>query len=337
MNREEKSLYCNICAFKNSDNATFCSKCGARLNTQPIDVRLSEEKRRNKYLIIGCVALIIMFSAAIIGVIVFRNSRNLNKVVSAVDTEFDMMKNYGGVSEDVEVGESQEDESYIYIDETDTEIVIEKGDSKATSDVETVRSTYKEVLYRCINDNIWPVIGEGSDVMREYLAGSRFAIYDINGDDVEELVISVQDPITNYYNYVVEYRTEISDIDCIFEGCDIDVYDNGLIIEYYSHNQGYGDDIWPYKLYKYDGFSKKYEYFLDVDSWSCEIHPEDYPYDIDTDNYGSVYHIGATDDKNGYYSKSYYDEWTKNTFSNANTLDVQYHNMTISEVDNVCR
>ena len=48
-------------------------------------------------------------------------------------------------------------------------------------------------------------------------------------------------------------------------------YDNGYAQADFSHNQGLGESLWPYTIYKYDQKSDCYYKDIMIDSWERHI------------------------------------------------------------------
>lgn len=138
---------------------------------------------------------------------------------------------------------------------------------------------------------------DGSEVMPEDWGGdmakNRFAIYDVDGDGAEELLISVED------SYMAGMRTMIYCLDenfqlkeelGIFPGAEY--YAGGLVRAYASHNQTHGV-LWPYSLYRYDPVQNVYVQLASVYGWDKEYGDTDYngdpfPTAADRNGNGSV-------------------------------------------------
>ncbi|MBQ9250140.1 MAG: hypothetical protein IJ179_07205 [Oscillospiraceae bacterium] len=138
---------------------------------------------------------------------------------------------------------------------------------------------------------------DGSEVLPEGwsgdMAGNRFAIFDVDGDGQEELLISVED------SYMAGMRTMIY---CLGENFQLkeelgifpsaEYYLGGLVRAYASHNQTHGV-LWPYTLYRYDGAQNVYVQIASVYGWDKEYGETDYngdpfPTAADLDGNGSV-------------------------------------------------
>ena len=73
-------------------------------------------------------------------------------------------------------------------------------------------------------------------------------------------------------------------------------YDNGYAQADFSHNQGLGESLWLYTIYKYDQKSDCYYKDIMIDSWEKAYMDHDYqdnpfPDELDPDGDGVIYYI----------------------------------------------
>lgn len=139
---------------------------------------------------------------------------------------------------------------------------------------------------------------------------NKFAITDVDGDGVEELIVEVNNAdvatkITVVYQYDFEdnsYYREAS----FFPGAVF--YDNDIVFDEWSHNTGNGSFIWPYSVYKYDRADNAYYFISQVDSWTKDIKEDGFPDDVDKDQDGNIVVISSADETL-YLDNSEYYQW----------------------------
>lgn len=193
---------------------------------------------------------------------------------------------------------------------------------------------YADILAGIWMGGQWP-----EDINNEYheeLMGDHeentFAIADVDGDGYEELIVSITNgSMASMSAKVYSYDMENDElIQKLTEFPSLTFYDNGVVFAQWSHNQGYGDIIWPYTVYKYNSNTKKYEYAGSVDSWNKTISDVQYngdtfPDDIDKDGDGNLFFIG---DENNQSSKTVdnvdYDNWVKGFIGDAKEIAIEY-------------
>ncbi|MBD5149423.1 MAG: hypothetical protein HDT18_03425 [Oscillibacter sp.] len=131
-----------------------------------------------------------------------------------------------------------------------------------------------------------------------YEDGPGFALYDVDLDGTEELI--VQDQVgeaagqwVRIYGYDHAAGTAYVELE---EYPDLCYYDNGVIEAGWSHNQGAaGDKLWPYNVYQYNPETGKYEQIAAVDGWDRNLREifagENFPDEVDQDGDGFIYYI----------------------------------------------
>lgn len=130
------------------------------------------------------------------------------------------------------------------------------------------------------------------------LSSNKFAIYDIDGDGYQELILVY----TTTYNAgrtfgIYDYGGDAWDLwEELREYPLITLWTNGNLTAgaSHAHGLGCGEILWPYTLYRYDPASDTYEQVARVDTWEKEYFPQDYsgtpfPDDLDQDGDGVVY------------------------------------------------
>lgn len=133
-----------------------------------------------------------------------------------------------------------------------------------------------------------------------------FAIYDIDGDESDELLLYFDGGTTaSNVEYIWGYENGTTHVELDSYPL-LTFYNNGIIEEGWSHNQGLAGDFWPYFVYKYHSDSDKYQMYGGVDAWdktltSTNEKGEKFPTDIDADGDGIVYYLLPAD-WDGYYN-----------------------------------
>ena len=118
-------------------------------------------------------------------------------------------------------------------------------------------------------------------------AANSYAIYDVDGDSRDELLLSF--PSTTY---VWEYRDSVLYEELCALTYGLIFYDNNVVHVDWSHSQGFaGENFWPYFLYAYNGETDLYDCIGDVDAWDINCYADGFPADIDQDGDGMVYYL----------------------------------------------
>ncbi len=171
---------------------------------------------------------------------------------------------------------------------------------------------------------------EGSDI-----SDNTFAIYDIDNDGAEELIINyittdssrMVKKIYGYDYITAGVREEFS------EYPSTTIYDNGIIVAYWSHNHGRSilAGFWPYGLYQYNGVTDKYDVIAVVDAWDKNTVYPDFPTSVDKDGDGIVYCVMADNelDYKNAMDKADYETWLASYIGDAKEVELPY--MELSE------
>ena len=172
------------------------------------------------------------------------------------------------------------------------------------------------------------------------MADNKFAIFDVDNDGHDELIIEWgAAPTAGQFSFIYDYDVEEKKF--INEFNDIPLltfYDNGVIVSLLSHNQGLaGDNFWPYFLYKYDETSDTYKQIAMVDAWDKSYSPTNYPEDVDKNKDGIVYYIitdGDFENKTP-ISKEDYENWESSYLKGANKLEIEFVGFTSENIENI--
>lgn len=202
-----------------------------------------------------------------------------------------------------------------------------------------VRAAYAAALQNLLENLIMP---DGTQVELDSFWEDRpneneFSIADVDGDGVEELIVALTT------TYIADMREEVYEYDPatkkmrreLQEWPYVTYFDNGMILAGWSHNHTYGDDFWPYNMYRYDMASDEYLYMGCVTSWQKEFQPEGYPDDVDVSGTGTVYAITYGEEYTGEYDydQLQYDQFYEEIFGMANEIELRWHLITEEELD----
>ena len=179
---------------------------------------------------------------------------------------------------------------------------------------DSLRNVYEKQTYRKLLADVY---SEGKFPGYEYnkttysKEENEFAIYDIDNDGSDELILMfTSTAMAGMVGYIYDHDSEGHIVEEFRGFPSLRFYDNGVIEENSSHNQGPSGDFWPYTLHKYDGETDSYTQIASVSTLSRDIaefnkqQAEEageepvwvYPYEVDTSNSGMVYYIRYPDD-----------------------------------------
>lgn len=175
-----------------------------------------------------------------------------------------------------------------------------------------------------------------------------FAIFDVDGDLNEELIILDDAPVGAYMTAKIfgcdfasgRIHTELSEFPLLT------FYDNGVIEAGWSHNQGLAGDnegeFWPYNLYEYDRKSDTYRLFASVDAWDKSYAPqngdgEPFPDEVDRDGDGYLYFvgIGGFDDSTPVVDGEGYEMWRNSRLGSARRLKIDFYPLNEKNIEHI--
>lgn len=209
----------------------------------------------------------------------------------------------------------------------------------------TKKDKYISILKEIYNEHKLPDGSElGYDGGSDF-AENKFAIYDIDFDGSEELIISYT---TSYMAGMMALVYDFdSNLDTLTEELvefpALTFYNNGIVKADASHNQGLaGEALWPYSLYKYDGELDKYILVAIVDAWDKSCNDTNYlgtkfPEDIDKDGDGIVYYI-MTDGEyelNTPVDLEEYNKWINSYLNEAEEISIPFMSFTDENIDSI--
>lgn len=205
------------------------------------------------------------------------------------------------------------------------------------------REAYAKALQAIFSQNIWP---DGSQIDEEYtsygnMSENKFAVCDIDNDGKDELILHITTAtMAGMFERIYDYDPEAGSIKEEFtEFPDITYYDNGILKANWSHNQGWGMELWPFTLYQYDKETDTYIENGSVDSWEKEVYSDGFPSAYDTDGDGIVYMIsGEANDTSG-TSKTVdgdaYQQWINSYLDGAEEIEINWLNLESQNINSI--
>lgn len=211
--------------------------------------------------------------------------------------------------------------------------VPEESGKVSEEEVQNTRKAYAKALDELLQKQIFPS-GEIYECWDENLG--EFAVYDIDGDGKEELILLCSNTyMAGMVGYVYGYDAQDDMLQIeLKEFPGLTFYDNGTCTAAWSHNQGMAGNFWPYTVYQYSGASDSYEKMGMVDAWEKECFPTDYegnpfPDAVDTSGSGYVYYLMGEDyEKTEPVDVSEYEKWAEKYIGNAEELEIPFVEIT---------
>ncbi len=210
--------------------------------------------------------------------------------------------------------------------------VIASGDGRISA-----RAVYRQALEGVLED--WKTSFPDED-----LSKNHFAIWDVDGDGREELILEHSSAAvmaglsTEICGYVDgEWVTQLSEFP------DLTFYGSGAVTAGWSHNQGMaGDSFWPYTLYQYDPASDTYIRVGMVDAWDKALRDTDYdgtpfPDDVDADGDGIVYYImtGGMYERKDPVDGPDHQAWLESYTAGTQPMEIPYQALTAENIAGV--
>lgn len=162
-----------------------------------------------------------------------------------------------------------------------------------------------------------------------------FAIYDVDSDGKDELIIQYTDTITAGMIEAIYDYDNVSGVftEELLEFPALTFYDNGVIKAEWSHNQGKGGEFWPYTVYKYAQEADAYAEAGRADAWDKKLGEQDYngnpfPKDIDSNGDGIVYYVmGGNYKQNTIVDLEEYNQWWDSMVEDGEEMNIPYQNL----------
>ena len=173
------------------------------------------------------------------------------------------------------------------------------------------------------------------------ISANQFAVYDLDADGREELLILYTSTYTaGMTGAVYDYDREtglLREQFCQFPL--LTFYDNGMVRADWSHNQGAaGDALWPYTLWRWDPETDSYSAVGMVDAWDKSLHEvydgRDFPDEADLDGDGVVYYLMEYGDYSleSPVDGEQYGQWRDSFLDGAAELELPLLNLTAENI-----
>lgn len=118
---------------------------------------------------------------------------------------------------------------------------------------------YFTALENLIQNHIFPDDIDAGEPLGD-MSENKFAVYDVDNDGKEELIILYSTTITaGMAGYIFAYDSEDGTLQTeLHEFPSLTFYNNGIVKALWSHNQGRAGDFWLCNLYQYNPNSDSY-------------------------------------------------------------------------------
>lgn len=194
---------------------------------------------------------------------------------------------------------------------------------------------YADALENLLKNRILPDGMQSEE--QDSAVASRFAVYDVDGDGSDELIL-LNHTVTmaGTSGYVFDYQEGATELSTeLLESTDLTFYDNGIVKAMWSHNQGLAGDFWPYNIQQYDASIDCYRPNGGADAWDKNYRDtndenQPFPNDVDTSGTGIVYFLlqGNEYDNTHPVDKTAYDAWVAQMIGSAKELTIPYFDLT---------
>jgi hypothetical protein len=218
------------------------------------------------------------------------------------------------------------------------------GADKPADKPDDMYKAYSDALEDLIQNHKLPDGTDAAELSGD-MAQNKFALYDVDNDGKEELLLMYTTTyMAGQAGYVFAYDAKTKKLQTEF--CEFPLltfYDNGVIKAGWSHNQGRaGDNFWPYSLYQYAPKTDSYLSVGMVDAWDKNYQGADdqkspFPSDVDKSGTGFVYYIM----KDGQYDTTHpvdaseYNAWVSTHIGNASEIQIRYMDLTEENISQI--
>jgi hypothetical protein len=210
------------------------------------------------------------------------------------------------------------------VKENETQSINIETDSEA---IKIFVATLRNLLY----SNILP---DGSIAEFPVDSFSQFAIYDVDCDGKEELILLYDSGATaSAVGYIIGYDEGTASTYIQLEEYPyFEFLENGNLKALSSHNQT-GGDMWPYILYHYLPETDTYEligYAYSEKKQSLENKgvSDEHIEEIDVSNTGTVYYVGTDEWGTEPIDEADYQKWLRENNADCNELNIEYYPFT---------
>ncbi len=199
---------------------------------------------------------------------------------------------------------------------------------------------YGEVLWDIYHEGILPNGQQLDYINLETAAENTFAIYDVDLDDKEELLINWTAGVSMSGTKGIIFGYEDGAVyKKLSEFASMRFFDNGVIEADASHSHGgLAGDFWPYSIYTYDEEEKMYASYGRVDSWDKEVADKNaagtvFPTEVDVDEDGVIYLIYSDHWDNAIVDEKEFQEWRASYLGDAKAIEIPFQKMTPENIE----
>lgn len=222
---------------------------------------------------------------------------------------------------------------------TESAGTVEKQTERPTEAPTTVPTTnYKTKMYTAYKEVLLDIVAHPTDYVSSPSGEDpSFAIADVTGDGVEELIVTFDNTyMAGMYTQVWRYD-KASDyvINAGALGAFCTFYSNGYVREDASHNHSCGTVVWPYTIYVFATTPQCYEPVYaggNLEKELCEQMGEYFPSEADTNNDGIVYHFSPVHLDTYYYEEDAYYELVNEYIPEDKEVHLTYRPVTLDNI-----
>ena len=206
----------------------------------------------------------------------------------------------------------------------------EEGSAAQAQLTEGFRKVLESFYYGCYLEGLdMEVVIDGN------LSDNSFALYDVDGDGQEELIVLVTTTASAGMVGIVYGEDAQGEVyPELVTTPYIHVYDNGLITAEALHNHGRSESFWPYTLHTYDSRTDQYNDTASVSAWEKSFAPDGYPEEADTSGTGAVYYVDTAMDgtETEPMDEEAFAKWQRSLLGDADEIKLPMHSFTEEEI-----
>lgn len=204
-------------------------------------------------------------------------------------------------------------------------------------------AAFQKALRTIHDELLWPGVVDAERI-EPYgsIEEERFAIFDVDGDGEEELLISVSNTyIAGMCEIIYGYDPQSDSVRVEAQNYVAVTHYPGMLMVDASHSHGYaGDILWPYSILYYDKIKDCYQKVYNVDAWCKAISDYDnstqmpYPENVDTECDGYVFLI-TENGETKYMNRSDYQEWKSALLAGKVPLTIPWQKLSNENIESL--
>lgn len=227
-------------------------------------------------------------------------------------------------------------------DSADPSNAAQDAGAAAPSSVVIARRAYADALTQLMDKHIFPDGKKAAHDVSYDMAQNKFAVYDIDGDGREELIILYTTTHTDgTRGWVCEYdeKTKTLRIE-LTDHANLEFYNNGAVKAEATAYYGLAwKSFTPYNLYQYSPATDDYQLSAYVDAWDRSLteigwENKSFPTEVDVSGTGIVYYVmaGGVHDVSSPMDAGQYNAWYAANVGDYIKLELQYFDMTAQNI-----